>query len=140
MELETVRCKMAAQMDEARASALSMAYGWVFEVEDLTLYVTMPHRRRPEHTFLLRVEFQEFPRRAPSYVFVDRETKHMAINAWPPNVKHGDDQLPGICTPGTREFHEKWHLNDAQYPWDPGRYTLLDTLQRIHAMMERGIG
>jgi len=140
VDIETVRAKMLAQVEQARASAMARAYGWAFELEDLTLYVMMPHRRRPDHVFLLRVAFDDFPRRAPSYVFVDRATKELVPHAWPPNVKHDDAQLPGICTPGTRGFHEKWHLNDAQHPWDPDLYTVLDTLQRIHAMMEKGIG
>jgi hypothetical protein len=140
MEIEAVRAKMTAQLDMARGSALTRAHGWVFEVDDLIVYVTLQHRRRPEHVYLLRVLFDDFPRRAPSYVFVDKKTKQLNDQAWPPNVKHGDNQLPGICTPGTREFHEKWHLNDAGYPWNPDVFTFLDTLQRIQSMMEHGIG
>jgi hypothetical protein len=140
MDIETVRTKMLAQVNQARSSALVGAYSWAFEVEDLTLYVTMSRRRKAEQVFMLRVEFDDFPRRAPSYVFVDRGSRQLTPTAWPPNVKHNDNVLPGMCTPGTREFHEKWHLNDAQHPWDADRYTVLDTLQRIHAMMERGSG
>lgn len=139
MDAETVRAKMSAQLDGARQSAMARALGWDFEVADLTVYVMMRHRRQPDRVFLLRVTFEDFPRRAPSYVFVHPETRALRDDAWPPNVKHGD-VLPGICTPGTREFHEKYHLNDGQYPWDAERWTLLDTLQRIHSMMERGIG
>ncbi len=130
---------MTEQVEWARQSGVARAFGWVFEVDDITVHVTMRHRRRPEPVFLLRVVFEDFPRRAPSYVFVDRETKRPTDAAWPPNVKHGDP-LPGICTPGTREFHEKYHLNDSQYPWDSKRFTFLATLQMIHSMMEHGIG
>lgn len=139
MDIETVKAKMTAQLDRARQSAMFGALGWGFEVVDLTLYVTMRHRRRADQAFLLRVTFDDFPRRAPSYVFVNLNTRELRDDAWPPNVKHGD-ALPGICTPGTREFHEKYHLNDAQYPWDSERWTVLDTLQRVHSMMEHGIG
>ena len=139
MDLETVRAKMTAQLDRVRVSAMCRVFGWSFGVSGLTAYITMRHRRRPERVFLLRMMFDDFPRRAPSYVFVDAGSRGLRDDAWPPNVKHGDD-LPGICTPGTREFHEKYHLNDAQYPWDAERFTVLDTLQRIHSMMEHGIG
>lgn len=139
MDIETVRAKMGAHLDCVRQSAMSRVFGWSFEVTDLTAYVTMRHRRRPDRVFLLRVAFDDFPCRAPLYVFVHPETRELRDDAWPPNVKHGD-ALPGICTPGTREFHEKYHLNDGQYPWDGERWTVLDTLQRIHSMMEHGIG
>lgn len=139
MDLQTVRAKMMAQVDEARRSAMALVYGWEFEIDGLTVYTTMRHRRKREVLHLLRTTFDDFPRLAPSYVFVDRKTKAvLPEQAWPPNVKHGDPDLPGICTPGTREFHQKWHATDTQYPWDPDRWTFLDTLQRIHAMMEHG--
>ena len=139
MDTETVRLKMQGQVDDALRSAMVGAYKWEFEIDDLIVYVTFRPRRRPERVFLLRVMFGEFPRRAPSYVFVDRSTNLVTDQAWPPDVKHGDDALPGICTPGTREFHEKWHRTDAQWPWDPDRLTFLDTLQRIQAIMEKGV-
>lgn len=139
MDIETIRAKMAAQVSQASQSAMASVFGWVFEGQDLVVYATLRHRRRPESTYLLRVVFDEFPRRAPSYVFVDHETKQMTSGAWPPNVRHGAEPL-GICTPGTREFHEHWHRGDAQHPWDPERYTFLATLQGIHRLMERGVG
>jgi hypothetical protein len=71
MEIKAVRAKVTAQLDMARGSALTRAHGWVFEVDDLIAYVTLQHRRRPEHVYLLSVLFDDFPRRAPSYVFVD---------------------------------------------------------------------
>lgn len=140
MDLETIQGRMLAQLEPARQSAMAAVCGWNFAIDGLVAHVTMRHRRRPGEEFLLRIAFDDFPRRAPSYVFVDRTTRELSLAGWPPNVKHGDDQLHGICTPGTREFHEKWHLNDEQYPWDPERYPVFDTLQRIHALMERGVG
>lgn len=134
MDLETVRAKAQAQVDAARSSAMVREYGWSFG-EHVIVYTTMRHRRRPDRAYVLRTVFDDFPARAPSYVFVDPETKEMTPGAWPPNVKH-DDPLPGICTPGTREFHEKYHLNDEKYPWNPERFSFLDTTQRIHKLME----
>lgn len=139
MDLETVRAKMASQVGRASKSAMARIFAWTFEMEDLVAYVILRHRRRPEQAFLLRVSFDDFPRRAPSYVFVDRQIRQITGACWPPGVKH-DDALPGICTPGTREFHEKYHLNDAQHPWDAERFSFLDTLMRIHRMMEHGLG
>ncbi len=139
MDAETVRAAMMAQVDRARGSALATAYRWSFEVDGLAVYTTMRHRRRPEHSYLLRTTFEDFPRRAPSYVFVDPKTKALSDQSWPPNVRHGDPSLPGICTPGTRECHEKWHAGEAQYTWNAERWTFLETLQRIHAMVEHGI-
>lgn len=118
---------------------MARVYDWSFEVQDLLVYVTLRPRKRQNPSFLLRVDFEDFPRRAPSYVFVDPDQRVVTEEAWPPKVKHGDNQLDGICTPGTREFHEKWHKNDKRYPWDPERYSFLDTLQRIHNLIEAGI-
>ena len=130
---------MMEQVGQAHKSAMARELGWVFEVADLHLYVTLRPRKRQDATYLLRAAFDDFPRKAPSYVFVDLGTKEMTDAAWPPNVRHGA-QPPGICTPGTREFHENFHANDKGYPWDPERFTVLDTVYRIHQLMERGVG
>jgi len=137
MDLETSRAKMMAQVDAARLSALAKAFAWTLEVDSLTAYVEMRPRRLPDRLYLLRVCFDDFPERAPSYSFVDRVSRQPVESAWPPNVMHSDN---GICTPGTREFHERLHKNDAQYPWDHEKYTFLSTLTEIHRLTERGIG
>jgi hypothetical protein len=139
MDVDTVRAKMMAQVASARESAMAAVFAWTFEIEDLILYVTMRHRRKPDSIYLLRVAFDDFPRRAPSYIFVDRHSKDKTSEAWPPKVKQSNNPA-GICTPGTREFHENYHRNDAAYPWDSERYTVLSTLCEIHRLMERGIG
>lgn len=139
MDIETVRTKMMEQICQVQQSAMTRAYGWTYAVQDLMVYVVLRHRRRSGNAYLLRGSFEEFPRRAPSYVFVDPDTKEVTPAAWPPHVQHGAEP-PGICTPGTREFHEHWHKNDQQYPWDAARYPFLDTLQRIHRLLEQGLG
>lgn len=139
MDVETVRAKMLAQVAAARASALARAFAWSFDLDDLSVYVTLIPRRRPEPLYLLRVTFDDFPRRPPSYVFVDRTTRQDTDSAWPPGVRHHGPP-PGICTPGTREFHEHLHRGDSQYPWDPDRYTFVGTLAEIHRLTERAIG
>jgi hypothetical protein len=139
MDVETVSAKFGQQLQAAKASAMAPVFGWEFSLETVVLYVTLRPRRRPELAYLLRVGFDDFPRRAPSFVFVNQTSKQPDDAAWPPSVRHGA-QPPGICTPGTREFHENYHAGDAQYPWDPARYPLLVPLHEIHRMMERGIG
>jgi len=126
------------QVNRAASSGMARAVGWSFEIEDLVLYVPLRHRRRSEHTYLLRVTFEEFPRRAPSYVFVDRQSKEVTEAAWPPGVNAGV-RFPESVRRHS-EFHEKYHANDAQYAWDAERYTFLDTLLRIQKMMEHGLG
>ena len=138
MDQQTVEAKMAAQVDQAHRSAMTRVFAWEFETVGLVVYVIMRPRKQPNRSHLLRVSFDDFPRRAPSYVFVHPTSRELTDDAWPPNVKHSDP-LPGICTPGTREFHEKYHAGDAQYPWSEERYSFLDTLQRIHALVEHGL-
>ena len=139
MDAETTEAKMMEQVGRAQQSAMARELGWGCEVAGLNPYVTLRPRKRSDATFLLRVAFDDFPRKAPSYVFVDIGTKETTEAAWPPNVRHGA-QPPGICTPGTREFHENFHANDQGYPWDPDRFTVLDTVARIHQLMEHGVG
>lgn len=138
MDAETVTAKFAQQLEAAQASAMASVFGWEFTLESLVVYVTLRPRRRPELIYFLRVGFDDFPRRAPSYVFVDRSSRQADDAAWPAGVRHGAAP-PGICTPGTREFHEHYHVGDGQYPWDPRGYPLLSTLYEIHRMAERGI-
>ncbi len=129
MDQQTIEAKMAAQLDGAKGSAMTTVFAWEYETLGLVTYVAMRPRKHPERRYLLRVSFDDFPRRAPSYVFVDPTTRELKDDAWPVGVKHSDP-LSGICTPGTREFHEKYRSEE--------RYSFLDTLQRIHALVEHG--
>lgn len=135
MDGETVKAKMLAQVDAARHSKMAAKSGWLFEIDGLTMYVTLRRGAEPGRDYVLRAQFDEFPKRAPSYVFVDPKTKTDVPQCWPPGVKHSEG---AICTPGTREFHERIHPNDAQYAWDPERYTVLGTVRMIHRMAEKG--
>lgn len=139
MDAETITGKFLAELRAVQASAMARVFGWEFSVDGLILYVTLRPRRRPEVTYLLRAGFDDFPRRAPSFAFIDPKSKQLDDAAWPPGVRHGA-QPPGICTPGTREFHENYHAGDAQYSWDDARFPLLMSLHEIHRMMERGVG
>lgn len=125
---------MIAQVDQARTSAMARQFGWIFTIDELTVYVTLSRHQEPARAYLLRTKFDEFTRRAPSYTFVDVATKQETPSACPPNVMHSESK---ICTPGTREFHESLHQNDAQYPWDPDKYTYLSTVRMIHRLMNQ---
>jgi hypothetical protein len=139
MDSETVKAAMVAELDEVHASALARVFDWRIEANELTAYCHLHARQVLEPLFLLRVSFEDFPSRAPSCVFVDQESLAASDAAWPPGVRHGR-QPPGICTPGTREFHEHYHLNDRQHVWSHDRYPLLQTLAEINRLLERGLG
>ena len=138
MDAETIQSLMSDQLDRVRESALWQVCGWEIEEDGLAIYVRMRPRTARDRLFLLCASFDDFPRRAPSCVFVEAQTRRPNDGAWPPNVRHGSAP-PGICTPGTREFHEHYHVNDKQHPWDADRYPFLQTLMEIQRLMERGV-
>jgi hypothetical protein len=138
MDLVTIKELMAEQLDTVRKSALAAVFGWGLEERDLCAYVILRPRHCRDRSFLLRMLFDDFPRRPPSYVFVDTETREMKDGAWPPGVRHSQPP-PGICTLGTRECHENYHQNDPQYRWDARPNAVLATLTEIHRMLEQGI-
>jgi hypothetical protein len=135
MDSETIQVKMSEQIGDVKK--IAEPYGWAIERTGLSVYIEMRHRRKPDDAYLLRVAFEDYPRRAPSYVFVDKETKNPG--SWPPNVKHGSDP-PGICTPGTRECIEYYHKGDAKYQWDHNKYTFRFVMMEIQKLLEQGIG
>jgi hypothetical protein len=139
MDHETTKQLMREQIDIVRASRLCNCFGWVVEEDGLDVYITLSPRRRRDEVFLLRVNFVDFSRRAPSYVFVDRETRQPGDSAWPSGVRHGASP-PGICTLGTRECHEHYHKNDRQYEWRPDERSVLRTIAEIHRLMDRSFG
>lgn len=135
MDRETTLQLMGEQLEVVRSSELSRVCRWVIELDDLYAFFSMRPRLAPDHLFLLRVWFDEFPRRAPSYVFVDRESRRLSESAWPPGVRHSADP-EGICTIGTRECHEHYHKNDRKYVWSDDERCVLQTVAEIQRMME----
>ena len=138
MDEETVKAKMVAELDRLQQSRLATVFGWRICVDGLNAFLTMSPRMRREPKYLLKVNFEDFPRQAPSCVFVDPKTRLPGPDAWPRKVKHGQ-QPDGICVAGTRECHAHYHKNEAQYVWDPTTWTLLETLSEIHRLLEKGI-
>lgn len=135
MDPETVKAKMREQV--ADVGKISPAYGWKLKDDGLFLHVEMGHRRKSSPVYLLQISFDDYPQRAPSYVFVDIGS--LEPGSWPPNVQHSA-QPPGICTPGTRECIEIYHKGEAQYQWDPQKYPVRLVLMEIQRMLERGLG
>ncbi|MDE0334462.1 MAG: hypothetical protein OXI64_05840 [Defluviicoccus sp.] len=137
MDEATVKAKMAAALECVQRSRLAEAFGWAIDVSGLDAFVSMSPRKHRERAYLLKVNFDDFPRQPPSFVFVDAETRSISSEAWPPKVKHGQ-QPDGICVAGTRECHAHYHKNEAQYVWDPKKWSLLYTLAEINRLMEKG--
>ena len=135
MDPETIKAKMREQVDDVLK--IAHAFGWIVTEEGLAIFVEMRHRRKASHVYLLRVSFEDYPQRAPSYVFVDKETREPG--SWPAEVKHGADP-PGICTPGTRECIEVYHKNDSTFQWNPEKSPLRLVLMEIQKLLEKGIG
>jgi hypothetical protein len=138
MDRETIEKLVDEQLNEVRDSALCRACGWEIEQTGLAVNVAMRPRSGKGASFLLRATFEDFPRQAPSCIFVNSKTQQPSDASWPPNVRHGAAP-PGICTPGTREFHDHYHQHDRQYPWSAEKYPFLQTLMEIHRLMERGL-
>ena len=88
MDAVTVKELMAEQLQTVRRSAFHAAFGWKIEDKDLCAYITLRPRHCRDKCFVLRILFDDFPRRAPSYVFVDAKTREMKDEAWPPGVRH----------------------------------------------------
>jgi hypothetical protein len=134
MDVEASVAKMCAQIDALRSSAMSREAGWTIEIPPPTVYLGLKRNAEPDRVYLLRIQFDDFDRRAPSYTFVDPMTKVRTPNSCPPNVEHSEGR---ICTTGTRECHEQLHQNDTQYAWDAKKYSVLDTVRTIHRMMNQ---
>lgn len=134
MDLETTIEKMLAQIDTLQTSAMTREFGWKVAIGPPTVFISLSGFAEPERIYLLRIEFDDYDRRAPSYTFVDPVSRVWSGACRPSGVEHSDGK---ICTPGTREFHEDLHKNDAQYLWDPQKYTVLGTVRMIHRMMNQ---
>ena len=112
MDEATVKAKIAAEIDRVLCSKLPVAFGWTIDINELDAFVTMSPRGKSEQDYLLKVNFDDFPRQAPSFIFVDVQTRSPCLEAWPLGVKHGG-QPDGICVAGTRECHSHYHKNEA---------------------------
>lgn len=126
------KIKVEKVAEEIRNSTYAKELGWKISVNELLLFVQLPHRKNGQ-TYLLRLDFAGFPEHAPSYTFVDQESKEVSNDdKWPPKVNTHQKK---ICIPGTREM-EIIHPNDNKYvPWNQKKYPILWTIREIDRLM-----
>lgn len=112
-------------------------HGWDVERDGDTLYVSL--LARDGEAYLLRLKADDYPRKPPSVLFVDPETKSTKVlGAWPNDDKQyfkpPDDEF--ICMPLTREGlqrHQDW--KDLPDAWNPARNTLADIVSWAHRFL-----
>jgi len=117
-------------------------HGWVIEVEGFDIYIFMYPKRYAEKKFLARLRCNEYPKRAPSFQFVNPSTKQEGAPYWPQgdtfSAAIGRSQsLPQLCIPGIREFHEGCHGSDSSKPWSPEKYSFAKILEDVQAELDR---
>ena len=117
-------------------------HGWTINVEGSNVYATMHPKKHPEKTFLARLRCDEYPKRAPSFQFVDPVTRQEGAQHWPSfgpfQAAIGRSQSqPQLCIPGIREFHEGCHAADSSRPWSPEKYSFAAILQAVQAELDK---
>lgn len=140
MDQEVSKARLKQQLATLLAfDAIVEYHDWKFEIDELFLFVTMRPRPQPEKKYLARFTFDDYPQRAPSFAFVDMETKEVGKEFWP---QHGSAfgsavsrQPPQLCIAGVREFHEQLH---QEQHWDANRFPLGLTLEAIQAELDSG--
>jgi hypothetical protein len=117
-------------------------YGWTISIEGFDIYVIMHPKRHPGKTFLARLRCDEYPKRAPSFQFLDASTKQEGAPYWPQGgafqaAASRSQSLPQLCIPGIREFHEGCHAADSSRPWLPEKYSFATTLQCVQVELDK---
>lgn len=117
-------------------------HGWMISVEGFDIYVYMHPNRHPEKIFLARLRCDDYPRRAPSFQFLDISTRQEGAQHWPQGTPFqaaiGRNQSsPQLCIPGIREFHEGCHATDSSRPWLPEKYPFTKILQDVQVELDR---
>jgi len=121
---------------------LSEHHGWVTNIEGFDVFVTMHPKKHPEKTFLARVRCTEYPKKAPSFQFVDPNTKQEGAQYWPnagpfqAAISRSQSQ-PQLCIPGIREFHEGCHASDSSRPWSYEKYPIVEILEAVQAELDK---
>ena len=108
-------------------------YDW--HLQPVQLFVSMYLRDKPDAAFLLRIAFDGFPDKAPSYLFVNPQTKKVELGSWPTGAAF-KKKWPGICLKGTREFYDQGHP-DRRGEWSPETYPVASVLQEIQVELNK---
>ena len=139
MDVEISKALLKEQVEGVVGLQATVAYHrWELVVDGLTVYVGMYPRTAPDKKYLARFTFDDFPQRAPSFAFVNPETKGEGKEFWP---RHGEfsnavsRQPPQLCIAGVREFHEILH---KESPWDSQGHPLVKVLESIQAELTKG--
>jgi len=117
-------------------------YGWRISIEGVDIYVTMHPKQHPEKDFLVRLRCDEYPKRAPSFQFVDPTTRQEGAQYWPQGSPFQaaisrSQSSPQLCVPGIREFHEGCHSTDSSRPWLPEKYSFAKILQDVQVELDK---
>lgn len=131
-------------MDEQVEAVLSQReivafHGWSLEADGLNLYVTMHAGGVQGRTYLARFGYVDYPQHPPGFAFVDPSTRREGREFWPNygpfSAALSRGSPPQICIPGTREFHELVHREQA---WVAEKHPLIKVLEAIQAELNKG--
>ena len=108
-------------------------YDW--HLQPVQLFLSMYLRSNPDKAFLLWITFDSFPDKAPSYLFVNPQTKKVEPESWPTGTAFKKD-WPGICLKGTREFYDRGHP-ERRGEWSVEAYPVASVLQEIQVELNK---
>jgi hypothetical protein len=108
-------------------------YGW--ELLPPEIYIRMHPQGKPDQKYVVRITFDGFPDEAPSYVFVNPQTKALDGQGCPSMSAYKQD-WPGFCLNGTKEFYNRGH-SDRRPQWAPEKYPIASVLQEIQVELNK---
>lgn len=142
MEVALLKKHLDEQIDQLLSmSGITEHYDWTIEVET-TVYITMHPKKYPDKKFTAKLKCDRYPMRAPSFQFIDNNTKNEGAQSWPQGspfqaAVSRNQALPQLCIAGIREFHEGCHAGDAAKPWIPEKYPFVKTLEAIQVELDK---
>ena len=145
MDAVATRLAIANQLERLRQlGGLVATYGWdVDHREDqITVLVRLGPRSRPALRFTVRLGCDDYPERAPSLQFTDPSGTGTGAEFWPdqgsafPAAVSRDRNVPQLCIPGIREFHEGCHRGDTGKPWRPELYGFARVLEAVQVLLD----
>lgn len=124
-----------------RWDALEAINGWRVRREGDRVEFDL--RARDGEPFTVRLMCDEYPRLAPSIVFIDAQGSPSAQSAWPKgNGRFFEVVKPPpncfLCMPLTREGlaqHPNWLTGPATKPWNAQRSTLMDVFNYLQRLL-----